>query len=351
MTTDTSHELTEAVGRLLIVGFEGTEFPEVEALVTAVRPAGLIFFKRNYPAEGPRQLRTLIEAVQSLARAELGRELFIAIDHEGGRVQRLPRPYTPLPPAGRAQAEADYLQLVERGARELVSTGFNFNFAPVVDVSAPVSGVLGDRAFSDDPATVADLGRACLEIFHRAGILGAGKHFPGLGAAVVDPHHELPTIRSEAGRLMDVDMRPFLELAAPPADLLAIMTTHALYPALDSEHPATFSEDIVGLLKNELAFPGAALTDDLEMGAVVKNFPLGEAAVKAVQAGHDLALVCRKREYIDECRRALASALRSGVLPETRLNEAHARSELLRNRLQSIKPPQEELDAWFRELT
>lgn len=350
---DDSRDLTEAIGRLLIVGFEGLEFAEIEDLVTTVRPAGLIFFKRNYPeSDGPWKLRETIEAAQALARAVLGRELFMAIDHEGGRVQRLPRPYSPLPPAGevsrRGLTPEEVGETAARGARELAATGFNFNLAPVLDVAVPVASFMGDRAFSDDPAVVAAMGRASLAAFHQAGILGAGKHFPGLGAAVIDPHHELPTINADAGRLLEMDLPPFRELIGP--DLLAVMTTHALYPALDSEKPATFSEEIVGMLKDELSFPGAALTDDLEMGAVVKNYPMGEAAVSAVKAGHDLALVCRRREYIDECRRVLAEALRSGHLGETRLNDAHSRSDILSGRLKSIWPSRETRDAWFHEL-
>ena len=350
---DSSRDLTEAVGRLLIVGFEGTEFSEVEELVATVRPAGLIFFKRNYPeAGGPWKLRETIEAAQALAGTVLGRELFMALDHEGGRVQRLPGPYSPLPPAGEAGRLGLGLEevgeIAARGARELAATGFNFNLAPVLDVAAPVSSFMGDRAFSDDPLTVAALGRATLAAFHKVGILGAGKHFPGLGAAIIDPHHELPVINVDADRLLKTDILPFRELIGP--DLPAVMTTHALYPALDAEKPATFSEKIVGRLKGEMNFPGALLTDDLEMGAVVKNYPMGEAAVSAVKAGHDLALICRRREYIDECRRALAEALRSGRLAESRLTEAHSRSDILSGRLKNIWPARETREAWFREL-
>jgi len=192
------------------------------------------------------------------------------------------------------------------------------------------------------------MGRATLKAFHQIGLLGAGKHFPGLGAAVIDPHHELPSINVDADRLLEVDLPPFRELLN--SDLLAVMTTHALYPALDSEKPATFSEEITGMLKGELGFTGALLTDDLEMGAVVKNYPMGEAAVNAVKAGHDLALICRKREYIDECRQALADSLRAGHLAESRLLDAHNRSDILSFRLKSLWPPQETRMAWFHQI-
>ncbi len=349
-----SRELAEAVGRLLIVGFEGSEVAEVEGLVTRVRPAGLIFFRRNYPeTDGPRRLRELIDSAQALAEGHLGRRLFMAIDHEGGQVQRLPAPYTQLPPAGEAAlrglAPAEVGALAERGARELAATGFNFNLAPVLDVAPPVDSFMGLRSFGDDPEWVLACGRASLEAYHRAGILGAGKHFPGLGAAVIDPHHELPTLTGDLRRLREVDLVPFQGLVA--AGLQAVMTTHALYPALDRERPATFSEEIVDLLKNSLGFTGAVLTDDLEMGAVIKNYPLGEAAVEAVRAGHDLALICRRRVYIDECRQALGAALRQGRLAESRLVDAHARSEALARRLAAIQPDRATRDQWLDALS
>ena len=352
---DGSRELAEAVGRLLIIGFEGSDFAEIEGLLLKFRPAGLIFFKRNYPGpddpEAPLKLRTLIERAQALAEMELGRRLFVAIDHEGGRVQRLPAPYTLLPPAGAARTGPLNVEqmagLAGRGARELAATGFNFNFAPVLDVASPLSSLMGDRCFSDDPAEVAAYALAVLRAYHQAGILGAGKHFPGLGAATVDPHHELPTVPSDLQRLREVDLPPFRALMEE--GLLAIMTTHALYPALDRERPATVSEDIVGLIKNE-SFPGALLTDDLEMGAVVKNYPMGEAAVNAIRAGHDLALVCRQAEYVEECRTALAAAVRQGDLSESRLNDAWGRSDLLRRRLAGLRPDQAVLDGWFEAL-
>lgn len=367
---DDSRELAEAVGRLLIIGFESSDFAEVEDLVTQVRPAGLIFFKRNFPEiDGPRRLRELIDSAQALAESHLGRRLFMAIDHEGGLVQRLPAPYSQLPAAGEIKGPAAAAELAGRGARELAATGFNFNLAPVLDVASPLGSFMGARSFGDDPDLVLACARAQLAAFHQAGILGAGKHFPGLGAAVIDPHHELPTLEVDLRRLMEIDLPPFRSLikaagsgveptpaggdlaSRPSPDLLAVMTTHAFFPSLDTEHPATFSEEIVSLLKNEIGFSGALLTDDLEMGAIVKNYPLGEAAVETVRAGHDLALICRRREYVDECRQALGQALRSGRLSEARLAEAHERSGRLARRLDDLWPGQALRDQWFEALT
>lgn len=346
-----SQELAEAVGRLLIIGFEGTEFSELKELVTSVRPAGLIFFKRNYPAEtgGPRALRHLIEQAQNLAESHLGRRLLVAIDHEGGSVQRLPRPYTKLPPAqDMARVSADEITaLYERAGRELAATGFNVNFAPVLDLAPPDSPVMGSRAFSDEPFAVARYGQQVAEAYGAAGVMTCGKHFPGLGSAVIDPHHELPIITLPLERLIATETAPFRALAA---SLPAIMTTHALYPALDRANPATFSPRIADMVKKDLNFGGVLVTDDLEMGAVVKNYPMGEAAVAAVAAGHDLALVCRRADYIQECANALATALSTGRISEARLADAHERGGRFCEKAHQARPEQSRLDECFEYL-
>jgi beta-N-acetylhexosaminidase len=343
-----SGELAEAVGRLLLVGFEGRALAEVEDLLTAVRPAGLIFFARNYPESGgPAALRQLIDQARSLAETLFGRPLLVAIDHEGGPVQRLPAPYTRLP-AARAVRNLDEAGLLaETGARELAATGFNFNLAPVLDVPDGPDAFIGERAFSDDPGQVAAWAKVILAAYGRAGILGAAKHFPGLGPARLDPHQDLPVIPASAERLSRVDLRPYRELMP---SLPAVMTSHALYPALDPGRPATISPVLAGLLKREMGFEGALLTDDLEMGALVRNYDLGEAAVSAIAAGHDLALVCRHRANIEKARQALAEAVRAGLLTENRLADALRRTETLTARLAVITAPGETRAGWLKTL-
>ena len=215
-------------------------------------------------------------------------------------------------------------------------------------MASPLSAVMGSRCFSDDPARAAEYGREGMEGYRDSGVLTCGKHFPGLGSAHIDPHHELPAIEANQLRLRSVDMAPFKNLAA--GGLGAIMTTHALYPALDAVNPATFSGLIVDVLKTEMDFGGAVLTDDLEMGAVVKNYPMGEAAVSAVLAGHDLALICRRASYVEDSAEALASAVLSGRLSEARLLDAHERSGRFSRSLETIRPDQAQLDEWFEQI-
>jgi beta-N-acetylhexosaminidase len=133
-------------------------------------------------------------------------------------------------------------------------------------------------------------------------------------------------------------------------ELPAVMTSHALYPALDPERPATLSPALVGILKGEMGFAGALLTDDLEMGALTRNYDLGEAAVGAITAGHDLALVCRRRANIEKVRQALAEAVSKGLLTENRLADAFRRTETLTARLAAIAVPGEIRAGWFKTL-
>jgi len=341
-------QLAEAVGRLLLVGFEGRDWAEVEDLLTAVRPAGLIFFARNYPEDGgPAALRQLIDQARGLSETLSSRPLLVAIDHEGGPVQRLPAPYTRLPAARASRDLEEAGRLAETGARELAATGFNFNLSPVLDVPDGPEAFIGERGFSEDPALVAAWAKVLLAAYGRAGILGAAKHFPGLGPARLDPHLELPVIDAPAERLSRVDLKPYRELLS---ELPAVMTSHALYPALDPGCPATLSPTLVGILKREMGFGGALLTDDLEMGALVRNYDLGEAAVSAVTAGHDLALVCRHRANIEKVRQALAEAIRGGLLTENRLADAFRRTETLTARLTAIAVPGEIRAGWFKTL-
>jgi len=343
-----SGELAEAVGRLLLVGFEGRDMVELEELISSVRPAGLIFFARNYPEEGgPAALGRLIERARSLSEALSGWRLLVAIDHEGGPVQRLPAPYTRLPAARACPDLEEAGRLAETGARELAATGFNFNLAPVLDVPDGLEAFIGERGFSDDPGRVADWAKIILAAYGRAGLLGAAKHFPGLGPARLDPHREMPVISASAERLLEVDLKPYRELLP---DLDAVMTSHVLYPALDPKRPATLSPVVTELLKGEMGFAGALLTDDLEMGALTRNYDLGQAAVSAVSAGHDLVLVCRRRANIEKVRQAIAEAVRGGVLAESRLADACRRTENLTARLAAIAVPGETRAGWFKTL-
>jgi beta-N-acetylhexosaminidase len=302
--------LHEKIGQMLLFGWKTAA--QADALVTEFAAGGVILMGRNIgtPAETSAQIAHL----QALARQNGLPPLFVAVDQEGGRVQRLGPPRYP-----------KRLSQREIG-RELKALGFNWDFAPVLDVdSNPQNPVIGDRAYSSNPETVAALGVAAVAGFQDdAHILACGKHFPGHGDTDTDSHFALPTIRRPRAALDAVELIPFR--AAIDAGVAAIMTAHILFPALDPTLPATLSPTILtGLLRQELGFHGLIITDDLEMKGVAVQWGAPEAAVLAVIAGADLLLCCHEWETQRAIHAALLDALDTGRLTETRIDQSLAR--------------------------
>jgi beta-N-acetylhexosaminidase len=312
----------------MLIGWEGQETEEILSLLEDFRPAGFVFFKRNYPGS-PQKLREQIAEVNLRAAKLLKRKLLWALDQEGGTVTRLFLPETTLPSAGEmgALAAREGLGALEglcyRVGLALRELGFNFNLAPVLDVRAEDGSYIGSRSFSADPQECARAGAAFARGFSRAGLLCCGKHFPGLGPSMLDPHLDLPVVSQNVQVHYDRDGLPFRELIAQ--GIPAVMTTHVLHRALDGVLPATFSEGILALLKKDYGFKGLVLTDDLEMGALSGIFNADQSAVEAVKAGHDLVLVCRRRENIQKARDGLARAIAEFAISPRRSREAQLR--------------------------
>ena len=254
---------------------------------------GVILFSRNYRCRA--QLRALCDAIHALRRPPL----LIAVDHEGGRVQRFRDGFSVLP------APARYGALHERSperarrtaraggrvaAAELRACGVDFSFAPVLDLDYGVSTVIGDRAFHRDPDVAAALARAFLAGMHDAGSVGVGKHFPGHGGVAADSHHTLPVDRRSYEDIRLADLLPFERLIA--SDLAGIMPAHVVYECVDT-CPAGFSRRWIGdVLRGELGFEGLVFSDDLDMAAAtVGGEPVARARA-AMEAGCDMVLVC-----------------------------------------------------------
>lgn len=279
--------LAERVGARLLIGFEGTSAsPELVDLLREFRLGGILLFKRN--VDSPEQVAALTRALQE-AVAE---PLLIGIDHEGGRVQRLPAPFTILPAAlevGRTGSVSLARRLGELASFELAAVGVNLNFAPVVDVlTHPENQVIGDRAFGNDVERVSGLGAAFIEGHQGAGVAACAKHFPGHGGTETDSHHALPRDRRSLDDFRAVDLPPFRR--AIEAGVAAVMTAHVECPAVDGA-PATLSRRwIQGILRGELGFGGAVLSDDVEMKALSASRDNAESGFQALRAGCDLLL-------------------------------------------------------------
>ena len=317
--------LSQKIGQMLLFGWQTDS--QAAALIDDIHVGGVVLMGRNI--QPPGQMKATIADLQNRVKAEGLPPLFVAVDQEGGRVQRLGPPHYVKRPTAREIGQSSP-ELARAAAREigaeLRELGFNFDFAPVLDVdSNPQNPVIGDRSYGIDPEKVAALGVAAMRGFQEdAGVLACGKHFPGHGDTDTDSHFALPRITHDLAHLKAVELVPFR--AAIVAGIAAIMTSHILFPALDPTLPATLSPAILtGLLRQKLGFSGLIITDDLEMKGVAAGWGAAEAAVLAVEAGADILLCCHEWETQKAIQAALLEAVVNGRIAEGRLDESLAR--------------------------
>jgi beta-N-acetylhexosaminidase len=300
----------EDIGVQLLVGFRGTTLEEeLKSLIRDFHIGGMVIFKRN--VEGPEQLQTLLAKAQEYARERLGRPLWVAIDQEGGPVQRLIPPFTQLPSARAlaAQGSEAVREWSARAACELRKIGIHINLAPVLDVVPEgTAHFMAERSLGSDAKQVAHLGEVWIRTLQEQGISATGKHYPGLGRAETDPHHYGPVIRWESKEAIAEDLLPFRQ--AIQAGVHCIMTSHALYPCLDSEWPATLSPTINHeWLRNRLGFDGILFSDDLDMAAVSERYSFEKMVRQGLCATIDFFLLCQQPGNIEPLYRALAEAI------------------------------------------
>lgn len=331
--TPTRQRWLPRCGGLFMVGFDGSEPPAaLLGRIAAGKVGGVILFSRNI--RSPAQTAALLAALRRAAPR--GRPLLLAVDQEGGRVQRLGAPMALWPPM-RTLGKRDDPELSRRVGRamgaDLGLLGFNLDFAPVLDVvQSAKNAVIGDRSFGPDPEKVARHGLALAAGLVEAGVLPCAKHFPGHGGPVSDSHLGLPREERDEAELRRVDLLPFTRAIA--AGLPLLMSAHVLYPALDPQYPATLSRRIcTELLRDELGFAGALASDDLEMGAITASLAPGEAAVGALAAGVDLLLFCRDEQSQEQALEALVREVERSEALQARLEQAEARLNALRNLL------------------
>jgi beta-N-acetylhexosaminidase len=324
--------LAEKVGQLFMVGFEGQEVtPELADWMTSYHWGGVIVFGRN--VESPAQLLRLTQGLQSLTQSHSQWPLLMAVDQEGGRVARLKAPFTAFPSAARVGQARSARLAYDVGylmAQELRAVGINMDMAPVLDVlTNPANTVIGDRAFGSHPDWVGRFGAAFVRGMRAAGVLTVGKHFPGHGDTVLDSHVARPVCERTVAQLNACELLPFREGIAAGID--AIMTAHVIYPAWDSEQPATLSPTILtGILRDQMGFAGAIVTDDLGMAAVAETGPWEEIPLRALHAGVDLLLICHDRPRQESAYTRVLNAVQQGELPEALLNRAMARIQALK---------------------
>lgn len=303
-------KLREQVGQLLMLGLDGTELGIVQAAwLRMLQPGGVVLFQRNI--ENARQTQALLRSIQATGRAPM----IHAVDLEGGRVDRLRDALAPMPSAGKIAARHSprearlHGKLIGLAARAF---GFNCTFAPVLDLAADEgTKILGDRAASADPGGVIAYAKPFLKGLAATGVLGCGKHFPGLGCGEIDSHHALPRIRRSWKQLWAEDMEPYRALSG---ELPMIMVSHAAYPRITgNSEPASLSPFwIQKTLRSKLDYKGLVLSDDLEMKAVLGR-TVEVAALEFIEAGGDIFLICHDAALITAAYEAVLAEAESST--------------------------------------
>jgi beta-N-acetylhexosaminidase len=322
--------LEEKVGQLFFLGFQGSApDSETQALLDGIRPGGFLFFQRNI--ESINQFFGLTTRLREIN----GLPLFLALEHEGGRVDRLKQVFSPLP--SMTELASLGTAFVRAGAKiiaaELEAAGLNLNFAPVLDLSTSGS-VMSERTLSSNPLEVTRLGGAFVEELARKNVLSCVKHFPGLGAARSDPHFLLPRIDKTKRQLVQEDVLPFMNLID---EVPMMMISHAHYPGLGDEKPtpASLSSRVIeGFLRKKMGYTGVVITDDLTVGAISSIGLNPETFLRAFEAGNDLLLFSQTTPLVEQAFKTIVKAARTSESLRARLNESVSRILALKGRIQ-----------------
>lgn len=315
--------IEQKIGQMVMVGIEGHIADErAKELIEKYHVGGFILFDRNI--EDAKQTTDLINSLKSIG-GESSAPLFFAIDEEGGTVSSVPDEFVKIPSSrkiGQVTNEEFCFQIGSVVAEKIKSLGFNMNFAPVLDIdSNPENPVIGSRAFGDNVDIVSRLGVSMMEGLMSEDVISVVKHFPGHGDTSVDSHMDLPVVDHDMDRLNSFELAPFR--AAIDAGAEAIMIAHILLPQIDNEIPSSLSSKIIiDILRRDMGFEGVVITDDLTMGAIMKNYRISDASVEAVKAGCDMILVCHGYEGQLAAFESLKEAVEEDILSETRIDES-----------------------------
>jgi beta-N-acetylhexosaminidase len=335
--------LEQKIGQLFFIGLAGTQVDEASrAILEEINPGGICLFARNVREAA--QTRRLLDDIREISAVEP----FISLDQEGGLVDRLRRVVEPMPAANLLKTPEQAAALAQITAETIRMLGFNMNFAPVVDLmdderAHSLTGLFS-RTFGKTREEVFEFARKYLESLQAAGIIGSIKHFPGLGASRIDSHEELPHVSLKSEEFEAQDLYPYREFFKTKT-VHAVMVAHAAFPFLDLQEtdqdgkllPSSLSFNfITKLLREHLGFQGLALTDDLEMGAILRNYGIGEACKMAIKAGQDQLLICNDAGAIRDGFTAVLEAVKSGEINESRIDDSMLRIAAVKS---LIEPP------------
>ena len=330
------------LGQLFFVGIRGYNLTNnTKKFLQAIQPGGIIFFENNI--KNKKQVKKLIRDINACLKIKL----FIAVDQEGGSVERLRNICTSLPSVwGLSKVGLRELLIAQSIiAKELQNLGFNLNFAPVLDINSnPKNPVIGTRSISNDPNIVASYGASIINQFLKTKIIPVAKHFPGHGDLDTDSHFSLPILNKTNKELNKFELVPFKK--AIKHNVPIIMVSHIQLPKIETDkaRPASLSKNILkGLLREEIKFKGLIVTDELNMKAVTNNYSLQEACYEAIKAGTDLLLFNLNESSTLSAYKYIKERAKKDKELLNRIEESYKRIVLVKNkflnkRSTSIKP-------------
>ncbi|WP_303929586.1 glycoside hydrolase family 3 N-terminal domain-containing protein [Veillonella parvula] len=318
----------DKVGQLLMIGIHGTMLnDDAKFMLNEYRVGGIILFDRNM--ESKDQVKTLITDINKAGKSAGLTPLFLGIDQEGGAVARMDDKLIKVPPAeevGKMPVE-QAVSLAKQSGAELKDLGFNINFAPVADL-----GLTYGRSFSTNPDEVVRYAGAVGKAYDETGLWYSYKHFPGIGKTDVDLHADTSIVPVSKETLLSEDTKVFIDLIKQSKpNTYTIMVSHAMYPQIDPDHPASLSKAIItDWLRKDIGYNGVVVTDDMDMGALAKHYTFGDMAVQSILAGSDILLVCHEYEHMQEAYNGLMKAVKDGRISKERLDESVKRILLMK---------------------
>ncbi|MBI2995819.1 MAG: glycoside hydrolase family 3 protein [Candidatus Melainabacteria bacterium] len=317
------------LGQLFFVGFCGYSLSkEIKDFFKTVQPGGIVFFEHNVKSK--KQVRKLIKDINKFFKIKP----FIAVDQEGGRIERLKKICTSVPSLWElSKLGADkVLEAQKIIINELLELGFNMNFAPVLDINSnPKNLVIGRRAISNDPEIVTKIGCKIIDLYLKRNIIPVIKHFPGHGDTDVDSHLALPILNKSKNQLNNFELLPFKKAIKNNAPV--IMVGHIQLPKIekDKKRPASLSKNILlDLLRDELKFKGLIITDELGMKAVSKNYSLEAAVYEAINVGANMLLFNQKENRITRSYKHVKEKLTRELL--NKVEESYKRIITIKNK-------------------
>ncbi|PFH87247.1 beta-N-acetylhexosaminidase [Bacillus sp. AFS088145] len=314
--------LKEKIGQMIIAGFDGTTSSNADTLLKNYKLGGVILFGTNI--KSPSQLVNLTNDIKTYNKNNKV-PLFISVDQEGGRVNRMPSGFL-ITPSARTIGNKNNMQYAynigNMISKELSSFGFNTDFSPVLDIqSNPKNTVIGDRSFGTNSSIVSNIGTGMMDGIHKGNTIPVIKHFPGHGDTSVDSHLDLPIVNKDLSSLKKFELVPFNNAIKNHADM--VMVAHIVVKKVDSKYPASMSKAVItDLLRKQYGYNGVVITDDMSMGAIAKHFNLSNAAVTSINAGSNIILIGHGNENVKTIYNSIYTAVKNHKISEDTINKS-----------------------------